>query len=104
MSLLERAVVPPAGRSWRSLAWWFRGGSTGKIVLFQPPNATILVAQAATAVQTLNLLPDRRREVAWIKFAALSLWAVDELLRGTTPFRRVLGIITLGSQVARRLR
>jgi hypothetical protein len=28
------------------------------------------------------------------------VWALDELLRGTSPFRRVLGAVVLGAQLA----
>lgn len=88
----------------RMISWWFRVPATGEIVLWQAPNATILVVQAASALQLLNVLPERRNELGRVRLAALVLWSLDELVRGTTPFRRLLGAGVLAWQVGRRLR
>ena len=101
MSNPEVPDIEPTNRVWRMVQWMFRDASTGEIVLWQAPNATMFVAQVASAVRWLDLLPERRREIAWIRSGALVLWALDEVLRGTTPFRRVLGATVLGSQVKR---
>ena len=93
-----------SNRNWRSLGWWFQDSSTGETVLFQPPNLALTVAQAATAVQRLDLLPGQAPAVGRIKSGALVIWGLDEVGRGTTPFRRVLGAAVLGWQVRRLVR
>ena len=103
MSDSRIAATAPRFRVPRPLEWWFRDPSTGEIVLWQAPNATILVAQGALVVEQLDLLPEQRRLVGLIKSGALVLWALAELFRGTTPQRRLLGAIVLGFQ-ARRFR
>jgi hypothetical protein len=36
-----------------------------------------------------------------IAAVALAVWAVDEILRGVNPFRRILGAVVLGGLVFR---
>jgi hypothetical protein len=88
----------------RAVAWWFTDPSTGEVVLWQAPNATMAVIQAANVVQRLDRFPERQREIEWIKTGALVLWSIDEIVRGSTPFRRVLGATVLGFQVRRLMR
>ena len=90
--------------SWRSLAWWFRDPSTGQIVLGQAPNTAMVVVQASAVTRALGVLPERRRELGWIRAGALVVWSADELVRGTTPFRRLIGAVVLGFQLRRLAR
>jgi hypothetical protein len=87
-----------------SLTWWFRDPSTGETVYWQAPNASMVVVQAASAARRLHLLAGHERELELIKSAALIVWSIDEIVRGTTPFRRVLGAATLGWQIRGLLR
>ncbi|HVB91590.1 MAG TPA: hypothetical protein VND70_05765 [Acidimicrobiales bacterium] len=32
---------------------------------------------------------------------AILVWAVDELVRGVNPFRRILGLVVIGATIAR---
>jgi hypothetical protein len=47
------------------------------------------------------LLPDHARELRWAGTGALVGWAADELVRGSSPVRRVLGLAVLVTQVYR---
>lgn len=82
----------------------FRDPETGEIVLGQAPNASILAFVGSSVVAWLS--PDGRvgeaaRGTAGI---AITWWALDELFRGVTPFRRLTGFATLGLLLARILR
>lgn len=81
---------------------FFRNPRTGEVVLGQPPNAAILLWFAA---RVLSLVwEDRAQELRWIGSGALIVWAVDELVRGASPFRRVLGAVVLGFQLVALIR
>ena len=94
----------PTTDGWRTLAWWFRDSSSGQIVLGEAPNPAMVIVQATAAVRWLGVLPERRRELGWIRLGAFVVWSADELLRGTTPFRRLIGAVVLGSQLRRLAR
>lgn len=83
--------------------WWFRDPTTGRTVLGQAPNPAILVWVAAGLVRLLDVLPDREQELRGVGTGALVVWALDELVRGATPFRRLLGAVVLGWQLVRFL-
>lgn len=81
--------------------WWFHDPRTGRTVLGQAPNPAILVWLAATLGRLLDVPPEREQELRWIGTGALVVWALDELVRGASPFRRVLGAVVLGWQLIR---
>ncbi len=71
-----------------------------RLVLAQPPNAAIGVWAVATGVR---LAADRGADtevlLRGVAAGALVVWALDELLRGATPFRRLLGAAVLAYQL-----
>ena len=70
----------------------FRSRKTGRISLAQLPNWQLVVWFLASAVMRLgNPQGWARDALAVIASAALALWAGDEVLRGVSPFRRILG-------------
>lgn len=82
--------------------WWFRDRTTGEIVIAQFPNpplwiflAAVVVRAFATDGTTLDTA------AAWTGTVALAWWALDELIRGVNPWRRVLGIGGLAFVVVR---
>lgn len=76
--------------STRALAdWFFRHPQTGQLTVAQPPNPAI--ATWALASIAALVWDERATELRWIATGALVVWAADELLRGGSPFRRVLG-------------
>jgi hypothetical protein len=76
-----------------------RDPQSGKVALVQRPNAP-LVAWGALTIGAV-LLPDHARELRWAGTGALVGWAADELVRGSSPARRVLGLAVLVTQVYR---
>jgi len=97
-------VPGPPTRVQRTVDWWFRDPSTGELVLGQAPNAAIGVWLVATAVRLVDVLPERERELGWIGSGALIVWGVDEVVRGATRFRRLLGAVVVVWQVTRFVR
>lgn len=81
--------------------WFLRDRRTGRIVIAQWPNvalAIFLVARGAQAV--LDPSGGWRTALQVVGTAALAWWAVDEIVRGVNPWRRVLGTIVLAGIVA----
>ena len=78
-----------------SPSWWVRGRD-GRIVLAQAPNPAILVWLFSVVIGWTDLL-DHRREAILILVGqgALLVWALDEVFRGASPVRRVLGVVVL---------
>jgi hypothetical protein len=79
---------------------FFRDASTGRFVLVQPPNPAIWVWVVATALRW-SPYDARDGALSWIGAGALIVWAVDEIVRGHAPVRRVLGVLVLGWQLWR---
>lgn len=81
------------------LGSFFRDES-GRLVVAQLPNPALWVWLAATALRW-SPYDDRDHELRWVGTGALVVWALDELVRGTAPLRRVLGAVVLVWQLWR---
>ena len=77
---------------------FFRDAS-GRLVVVQVPNPALLVWLAATIARR-SAYDTHDVELRWIGAGALIVWALDELVRGASPFRRVLGAVVLAVPVA----
>ena len=74
----------------------FRSRTTGRITVAQLPNWPLGTWLLATVV--LWLVDPQgwfRTALTVVAFLALAGWAVDEVLRGVNPFRRLLGGVVL---------
>ncbi len=81
--------------------WWVEDGN-GRVVVGQWPNPALLVWMATVVVGwTGALAPDHAATVAAAGRGALVVWALDELVRGASPVRRLLGVVVLVVQLAR---
>lgn len=81
------------GLSRRAFDWFFRDRLTGEYVVAQIPNIALIVFLAARGLEWL--LADKGKvttALQWVGTAALMWWAVDEILRGVNPLRRLLGV------------
>lgn len=79
----------------------FRNPDTGELAVVQVPNLPLLVFMAATGVR-LAVRPEGTAGavVSIVSAAALGVWAVDEIARGDSLFRRLLGAGVLVTTVA----
>ena len=70
----------------------FRSRETGKVVVVQPLNIPLGVFFVAAAVRRFaGLEGPPRTAVEVVAFVSIMWWAIDEILRGVNPFRRLLG-------------
>lgn len=76
--------------------WLFRNRRTGAITVVQWPNVALAVFIGARLVYLL--WPNGG--VRAVGTAALCWWAVDEIVRGVNPWRRILGTAVLAGQLA----
>ena len=80
------------GSGVRALSRWaFRNRQTGQITIAQFPNVALWVFLATAALRWAGVRGTVRSFVGWIGVVALAWWAVDEVVRGVNPWRRLLG-------------
>ena len=80
----------------RAIDWLFRDRQTGRIVVAQWPNIPLLIFLVASVAKRL-VHPRGGLGAAWtvVVVASLLWWAVDEVLRGVNPFRRIVGGVVI---------
>jgi hypothetical protein len=87
-----------AGPTRPVLRWLFEDRRTGRIVVAQWPNIPLWIWIAVSVVNRL-VQPGGRWGTALsvIGTVSLAVWAIDELVRGVNPWRRILGagVLTL---------
>lgn len=85
--------------------WLFRSPRTGKVAFVQLPNLALGVFLVASVVRRLTH-PDGAAgaAVSVVSGAALVWWAGDEVLRGDSRFRRLLGALVLTAFVMHLVR
>ena len=81
-----------------SPSWWFRS-SDGRLAIAQVPNPALSVWLAAVLVGMVELSAAHATAVDGIRRGALLVWALDEVVRGDSPFRRLLGALVLAAEV-----
>src|SRR5690349_18409746 len=81
----------------RGVDRFFRNPDTGEVAVVQVPNLPLVLFLVLRGVELL-LSPHGwvADALHWGGTAALTWWSVDEVLRGSSPFRRVLGALVLG--------
>lgn len=78
-----------------SLGWWVRD-QNGGLTLAQWPNPALAVWLVAVVVGWTGVLgATRSATLAGVGQGALVVWALDELVRGASPVRRLLGAVVL---------
>ena len=94
-------------RSRSAVSRFFRNPQTDRVAVAQFPNLPLAIFLVASVVRRV-VRPDgdAGTAVSVVATGSLLWWAGDEVLRGASPFRRVLGagvlVVTLAG-VARRL-
>lgn len=80
----------------RHIDWWFRDRTTGQLVVAQAPNPPLVVFLVAWVLRRLvGAEGTLDRVLGLTAAAALVVWALDEVIRGVNPWRRLLGTVVL---------
>ncbi len=81
---------------------FFRNPDTGEVVIAQRPNLPLAIFLVATGVR-IALHPHGAAGsiTSAVGTVSLTWWAADEVLRGDSPFRRVLGGVVLAGIAVR---
>ena len=83
----------------RSLRWWVTDRD-GNVVVAQWPNAALWVWFLALVARVTGVLGDANEDlVSGVGRGALIVWGLDEVWRGASPVRRLLGAVVLLVQV-----
>jgi len=81
--------------------WWV-SDREGRLALVFFPNPALAVWMLCTVVGWADILEAGRSEtVAALGKGALVVWALDEVVRGASPVRRILGAVVLVAQLYR---
>jgi hypothetical protein len=79
-----------------AISWFFSDPETGRVVIAQWPNLPLWAFLAATAVRLIASPSGTAGTVVTaVGSISLAVWAVLEVARGDSPFRRVLGGVVL---------
>jgi hypothetical protein len=82
-----------------SRRWWV-SDRQGRTALVFFPNPALAVWLLCTVVGWTDVLdPERGETLSAIGMGALVVWALDELVRGASPVRRILGAVVLAAQL-----
>jgi hypothetical protein len=85
--------------------WLFRDRRTGRITIAQFPNVPLgLFLVAAVLRRLVDASGGLRTALGVLAAAGLLWWALDEVIRGVNPWRRLLGGAVLAGQVVQYLR
>jgi hypothetical protein len=79
-------------------SWWFRAPD-GRLAVWQLPNPALCVWMAAVVLVRFPLSTTHATTVDGVRRGALLVWALDEVVRGASPFRRLLGAVVLATQL-----
>lgn len=101
-SSTNRNLQPPEAPSPSLFDRIFRDRN-GNIVIGQPPNLPVLVAVAATVLQTVLAAGLAQTAADLVAFGAWFTWAWQELFEGVNYFRRAIGLVALVGLMALKL-
>jgi len=91
-----------ADRTGRIVDWLFRDRRTGRIVIVQRPNVALgIFLVVAVARRLADPTGAARTALGVLATTSLLWWAVDEVVRGVNPWRRLLGAAVLAATVLR---
>lgn len=99
LTMSASITVQPSPARRGSVRWWLRSAD-GRLALWQFPSPALWVWLATLALSTVHFSTEHRTQVQGIGHGALIVWAVDEIVRGASPFRRLLGTVILIGQLA----
>ena len=83
----------PRSRLGSVVDWFFLDRRSGRIVVAHAPNLALWLWIATAVSRRLVEAGSLVHELlGWAGAAALGWWAIDELVRGVNPWRRLLGL------------
>jgi hypothetical protein len=92
---------PTDGRARATFEWLFRNRRTGQVTIAQFPNlplwlffVTVVLRRIVTTGSAAHTALD------WAGVVTLGGWAVDEVVRGVNPWRKILGTAVGAAVVA----
>ena len=97
--MTSSSTVDPVSARLTSASWWFRS-SDGRLTLWQLPNPALCVWLVTLVLGRFDLSAAHATTVNGVRHGALLVWALDEAVRGASPFRRLLGAVVLATQLA----
>lgn len=77
------------------MRWFLTDRTTGRYVVAQWPNPPLWLWIVATLAHRVT----GAAWLSWVATTALGAWALLELVRGQSPFRRLLGAAVLAATV-----
>ena len=97
----DATPVPVARPLPQPLEWLFRNRVTGRVTVAQPPNLLLGVFIGGVVVRRVaDPEGTAGAAVDVVAGVALTAWAVDEIIRGVNPWRRILGATVLAATAA----
>ena len=94
-----RHDAPVALAPFPSPRWWV-SDRDGNVALVAWPNPALAVWLATVVVGWTGILGSRdAATVTGVGHGALIVWALDEVVRGSSPVRRLLGAVVLVAQL-----
>ncbi|HUQ40195.1 MAG TPA: hypothetical protein VM030_08545 [Acidimicrobiales bacterium] len=79
---------------------FFLNPDTGELTIFQAPNPPLWIFFAAALTKRVaDPAGTTGTVLAVVSGVALAWWSIDELVRGDSPFRRLLGAVVLAGLV-----
>ena len=96
---MTSATVDPLSTRLSSASWWFRS-SDGRLTLWQMPSPALCVWLVTLVLGRFELSAAHATAVDGIRHGAILVWALDEVVRGASPFRRTFGAVVLATQLA----
>ena len=97
--MTSSTTIHPISPRLRSGSWWFRA-SDGLLTLWQLPNPALCVWMVAVVLGWFELSATHAIAVDGVRHGVLLAGALDELVRGASPFRHLLGAVILAAQLA----
>ena len=79
--------------------WWV-SDREGRLALVFLPNPALAVWLPCTIVGWTDVLDaERSKTLSTLGKGALVVWALDEVVRGASPVRRILGAVVLAAEL-----
>jgi hypothetical protein len=91
---------PKHGVVGRAVRWMLLNRRTGRMTVAQWPNVSLsMFLGLSVALHLFHSKGGSEHVLRVFADVALFVWAVDELVRGVNPFRRILGLVVIAATI-----